>query len=433
MAQPPTANAFSSPVNTQALRSEIREALINHKAIACPMAIRLAWHAAGTYDAKAGDGGSDGALMRFPPESTDPANAGLSIIQDLLLKVKKRHPEISFADLWAYAGALSVEFMGGPRVPFSFGRSDAPAGTQRGPVENGRLPDAAQGAAHLREVFHRMGMSDRDIVALSGAHTLGRCHQTRSGFDGKWTHDTLAFNNGYFVNLLHEEWVPRKWDGPLQYQDKRSGELMMLPSDIALLSDPVFRPIVELYAMDEGAFFADFADAFGRLIAQGTPATPPAKAGGCPFAALAAKGMPPPPSHAKASAELREHAMHGSLELVQKYAAQGGDVHSREASSGRTALHKAAFWGHDHICEWLVRKGVDVSVKDFYGDTAVHDAAKFGHDGCVRQMLVSRAKGARAAARATNDDGLDAAAVADAHGKASAAAIIRAAASRSKL
>lgn len=39
-----------------------------------------------------------------------------------------------------------------------------------------QLPDASQGAEHLREVFYRMGFNDREIVALSGAHTLGRCH-----------------------------------------------------------------------------------------------------------------------------------------------------------------------------------------------------------------------------------------------------------------
>jgi catalase (peroxidase I) len=32
----------------------------------------------------------------------------------------------------------------------------------------GRLPDAAQGAQHLRDVFYRMGFNDRDIVALNG-------------------------------------------------------------------------------------------------------------------------------------------------------------------------------------------------------------------------------------------------------------------------
>ena len=31
------------------------------------------------------------------------------------------------------------------------------------------------------------GFTDQEIVALSGAHALGRCHSTRSGFEGPWT------------------------------------------------------------------------------------------------------------------------------------------------------------------------------------------------------------------------------------------------------
>lgn len=37
-------------------------------------------------------------------------------------------------------------------------------------------------ADHLRGIFHRMGLSDQEIVALSGAHTLGRARPERSGF-----------------------------------------------------------------------------------------------------------------------------------------------------------------------------------------------------------------------------------------------------------
>lgn len=39
-------------------------------------------------------------------------------------------------------------------------------------ADEGDLPDANQGASHLRTLFSRMGLSDKDIVALSGGHTL---------------------------------------------------------------------------------------------------------------------------------------------------------------------------------------------------------------------------------------------------------------------
>lgn len=56
-------------------------------------------------------------------------------------------------------------------------------------------------AAGLRQVFGRMGFGDREIVALSGAHALGRCHATASGYVGPWTPSPTTFNNLYFVLL----------------------------------------------------------------------------------------------------------------------------------------------------------------------------------------------------------------------------------------
>lgn len=138
--------------------------------------------------------------MRFEPEKSDPANSGLFIIHDLIERVKQQFPNISYADLWTLAGCKAVEYMGGPEVPHAFGRTDGTPSTGVCPA-HGRLPDASQGADHLREVFYRMGFDDRDIVALSGGHTVGRCHFVRSGFDGPWTSDPLKFDNEYYRNL----------------------------------------------------------------------------------------------------------------------------------------------------------------------------------------------------------------------------------------
>ena len=56
------------------------------------MAVRLAWHASGTYSAADQTGGSDGATMRFAPESTDGANAGLDKARNLLEPLKAKYP-----------------------------------------------------------------------------------------------------------------------------------------------------------------------------------------------------------------------------------------------------------------------------------------------------------------------------------------------------
>ncbi len=52
--------------------------------------------------------------------------------------------------------------------------------------------------------------------------------------------------------------------------DEDSGvELMMLPTDLALLNDPSFRPWVKKYAEDKDMFFRDFAKVFATLIELG--------------------------------------------------------------------------------------------------------------------------------------------------------------------
>lgn len=59
----------------------------------------------------AGTGGSNGATMRFSPEASHGANAGLKVARDLLEGVKKEFPEISYADLWSLAGVVAIQEM----------------------------------------------------------------------------------------------------------------------------------------------------------------------------------------------------------------------------------------------------------------------------------------------------------------------------------
>ncbi|XP_048335321.2 L-ascorbate peroxidase 3-like isoform X1 [Ziziphus jujuba] len=233
-------------------RRDLR-ALISSKQCA-PIMLRLAWHDAGTYDAKAKTGGPNGSI-RNVEELNQSANNGLKIAVDLCEEVKAKHPKITYADLYQLAGIVAVEVTGGPSIDFVPGRKDSDASP-----DEGRLPDAEQGPSHLRNVFYRMGLSDRDIVALSGGHTLGRAHKDRSGFDGPWTKEPLKFDNSYFKELLKGE----------------TKGLLKLPTDKALIEDPKFRIYVEQYAKDEDVFFTDYAASHKKLSELGF--TPPSSA-----------------------------------------------------------------------------------------------------------------------------------------------------------
>jgi len=233
-----------------------------------PVLVRLGWHASGTYCAADGTGGSNGATMRFEPESADGANAGLDYARNKLEQIKEKYPEITYADLWILASYVAIEEMGGPRIEFKPGRTDAKDGSACPAV--GRLPDAALGADHVREVFYRMGFNDREIVALvGGGHAIGRCHTDRSGFDGPWTRAPTTVSNEFFARLFEEQWVEKKWSGPKQFVDKATGKIMMLPTDMTMKSDPEFRKYSKLYYENEETFMKDFASAFKKLTELG--------------------------------------------------------------------------------------------------------------------------------------------------------------------
>jgi len=236
-----------------------------------PVFVRLAWHCSGSYSKYENNGGSNGALMRFEPEAHWGGNKGLAYARDRLEKVKAQHPNITYADLYTLAGVVAIKEMGGPEVKWRPGRTDWADG-KLSPMKDDRLPDGGQGADHIRHVFYRMGFNDQEIVALSGAHALGRCHIDRSGFDGPWTRSPTTFSNSYFKILLDEKWYHRKWNGPRQYENSNSGkDLMMLESDLALVNDEDFRKYVIEYANNEVKFFNDFAKAFEKLLELGVP------------------------------------------------------------------------------------------------------------------------------------------------------------------
>jgi L-ascorbate peroxidase len=259
--------------------------------------VRLAWHDSGTYDRRIAEwpacGGANGSI-RFEVELGHGANAGLvKGISTYLGPIKKRHPAVSWADLIQLGSACAVKHAGGPAIPVRFGRVDVP--TEACCPAPGRLPEAAapfpagapDAATHLRTVFHRMGFSDQEIVALSGAHTLGRAFQERSGTtsygygsakgtaytredavaraDGKpgigmaggqsWTRAWLTFDNSYF-------------------QPANDPALLVLQTDAALQTDPLFRPHFLRYGADQAAFFADYAAAHAKLSELGSAFMP---------------------------------------------------------------------------------------------------------------------------------------------------------------
>lgn len=238
-----------------------------------PILVRLAWHDAGTYDAVSKTGGAIAAI-RFKPVMSHGANNGLPIALSFLEPIKEEVSDMSWADLIQLASVVAISEAGGPFIPLRLGRKDA---DESGCTPDHRLPDAGppfsdkalSAAAHLRNIFHRMGLTDQEIVALSGAHTLGRARPERSGWGkastkytengpgapggASWTADWLKFDNSYFRDI----------------KEQKDADLLVLPTDAALFEDEGFKPFAEKYAADQEAFFKDYVAAHLRLSELG--------------------------------------------------------------------------------------------------------------------------------------------------------------------
>ncbi|ORC93228.1 putative ascorbate-dependent peroxidase [Trypanosoma theileri] len=255
------------PFDLKALKEDI-EAIVSDDLSKGPLFVRLAWHEAGSWDCKKKDGSPNSASMRFRPECDYSGNAGLDKARKALEPLKQKYPQISYADLWSLAAVVSIETMGGPAVPWRWGRVDAKDGSVCGP--DGRLPDGSKTQNHVREVFTRLGFNDDETVALIGAHTCGECHLENSGFKGPWTHDKYGFDNSFFTELFNNEWEINPDVKNLQFMDRATKNLMMLPADMAILLDDKYRAIAKKYAADNELFCASFAKAYQKLLELGT-------------------------------------------------------------------------------------------------------------------------------------------------------------------
>eukprot|EP01065_Artemidia_motanka_P014739 TRINITY_DN18581_c0_g1_i1.p1 TRINITY_DN18581_c0_g1~~TRINITY_DN18581_c0_g1_i1.p1 ORF type:complete len:1292 (+),score=248.31 TRINITY_DN18581_c0_g1_i1:295-4170(+) len=276
---------------------------------------RLAFHDAGTYDGSAAcpdRGGPDGCLM-----FSDGANAGLAFVAEHLNPICETFAAphaaaLSRADCYQLAGTIALEeaLPSGVNVDFKFeyGRSDSDSCQQ----EAGRLPSAEGASDHVLGIFHhRMGLTVGEVVALNGAHSVGRASSTVSGYPGAtvasaagWVTEPAVFDNGLYTEMVAGGWqLVQAGAGSQNYfiNNDSSPLRLSLISDLGLLydfgagsqeADPSKNPTVcsleptrpqpcmklaqnstrqwvELFAADRDAFYREYVSGWVKLQGMG--------------------------------------------------------------------------------------------------------------------------------------------------------------------
>ncbi|EES13152.1 hypothetical protein BDA96_06G302200 [Sorghum bicolor] len=211
-----------------------------------------------------------------------PQNAGLNhkalqLIESIRDMVHRRCGErsVSCADILAVATSHAVNLAGGPFINMQLGHRDSVDPAQPWQVQT--LPAPTADVTTLFNSFAGKGFVNAiDVVALSGAHTVGkaRCssfsdrtnNPNDDGFarelaafcagDGNRQHnlDVItpdSFDNRYFADLINRKGV--------------------LTSDQALTNDGRTAWIVNVFAHDQANFFQKFAQAMEKMSRLTSP------------------------------------------------------------------------------------------------------------------------------------------------------------------
>jgi hypothetical protein len=180
-----------------AAESDIRDLLRRDQPLG-PKFVRLGFHDC--------VGGCDGCV-----DLRNPDNGGLDFPIAALESIVEEHENLSIgfsrADIWALAALLGADMaQGNDRVDFSMqwvGRQNCQGSPEEGP--NRELPPADITTAGLFHFFNeQFGFSDKETVALMGAHTLGSLSRENSGFDGAngWVRNNRILDNDYYAELV---------------------------------------------------------------------------------------------------------------------------------------------------------------------------------------------------------------------------------------
>ncbi|KAK4834455.1 hypothetical protein QYF36_023186 [Acer negundo] len=185
---------------------------------------------------------------------------------------------VSCADILAVATRDLVTMVGGPYYNVVLGRKDGRI--SKASTVDGNLPKPTMPMSQILEIFKNRNFTEQEMVALSGAHTIGfsHCKEFSSSIYNDTNHYNPRFAQGLqracgdyqknpTLSVFNDIMTPNKFDN-LYYQNLPKG-LGLLESDHGLNSDLRTQRFVDMYARDQNLFFRDFARAMEKLGVYG--------------------------------------------------------------------------------------------------------------------------------------------------------------------
>ncbi|XP_020167322.1 peroxidase N [Aegilops tauschii subsp. strangulata] len=235
--------------------------------------------------------GTDGEKFALPNQNSV---RGYEVIDAIKADLENMCPGVvSCADIVAIAAGYGVLFSGGPYYDVLLGRRDGLKANQTG-ADNG-LPSPFEPISSIVQKFADVGLDTKDVVVLSGAHTIGRARcvlfsdrltSTKSSadptLDATMAADLQKLCTGGDGNQTTALDVSSGDVFDKQYYHNLLSKKGLLTSDQGLFSadeDVVAsttKALVQTYSDDGEQFFSDFG---ASMVKMGSIPLPAGSAG----------------------------------------------------------------------------------------------------------------------------------------------------------
>ncbi|KAH7278049.1 hypothetical protein KP509_38G021600 [Ceratopteris richardii] len=185
---------------------------------------------------------------------------------------------VSCADTIVLSTKIAVKLSGGPIIPMRTGRRDGLSAASNQTVVN-NIPPPTLNITALKQNFQNHGLDSRDLVSLSGGHTIGRAH---CRFVDPQITPTIStdLNTAFALNLsriclpannpikarqtTHLDFVtPNLFDN--SYFNNILAKVAIFHTDAALTNASDTLQLVQLYAQNQPLFFQQFSQSMIKM------------------------------------------------------------------------------------------------------------------------------------------------------------------------
>ncbi|CAN1225717.1 Peroxidase 7 [Linum grandiflorum] len=256
------------------INRKVRDWVMNDSTLAASL-MRLHFHDCSVR-------GCDASILLSDVGSERTAHAsktlrGFEVIDDIKKELESKCPKtVSCADILTAASRDATVVLGGPYWSIPYGRKDGKVSIEK---EAELVPMGRESITDLIQFYQSKGLNVLDLVALSGAHTIGRAScgaiQDRI-YDYKGSGESDSSMDNKYSNYLTRKcrWgsdyveldaiTPDKFDN--QYYKNLQRKMGLLQTDQAMYTDSRTSPFVKAFAYaPPSVFYNQFAASMAKL------------------------------------------------------------------------------------------------------------------------------------------------------------------------